>query len=168
MISASILASSWAFTGALPEETEPPADIQTALQQRPSLPLPSAQERPAAGSVVREINDPHTGDQWLLIGDPGRPGAPGRMILVATLATSTATPGRGTYTQPLPVIHAGDRLILEEDTAMVHARLQAVALSPALAGSALKVRLVLGGFVVRAVALGPGRAAFALEAETRP
>ena len=37
-----------------------------------------------------------------------------------------------------------------------------------LAGSALEVRLAIGGRVVRAVALGPGRAAFQPETGVRP
>jgi hypothetical protein len=35
-------------------------------------------------------------------------------------------------------------------------------------GSALKVRLAIGGKVIRAVALGPGRAALQPEPEVRP
>jgi hypothetical protein len=66
------------------------------------------------------------------------------------------------------VIHTADRLIVQEDTALVVARLEAVALGPALSGSSLKVRLLIGGSVVRAVALGPGRAVFAPETEARP
>ena len=68
----------------------------------------------------------------------------------------------------LPVIRAGDRLIVEEHTAVVEARLEAVALGPAASGSPFQVRLTIGGKVVRAVALGPGRAAFAAETEARP
>jgi predicted secreted protein len=66
------------------------------------------------------------------------------------------------------VIHTGDALILEENTALVEARLEAVALGPAVSGLAFNVRLKIGGNVVRAVALGPGRAAFAPESEARP
>jgi flagella basal body P-ring formation protein FlgA len=36
--------------------------------------------------------------------------------------------------------------------------LEAVAMSPAMAGSSLNVRLSIGGKVIRAVASGPGRA----------
>jgi len=68
----------------------------------------------------------------------------------------------------LPVIRAGDRLIVEEKTAVAEVRLEAVALGPAGNGFPLLVRLKIGGRVVRAVALGPGRAAFAPETEARP
>jgi hypothetical protein len=66
---------------------------------------------------------------------------------------------------PSPVIHAGDRLIVEENTRLVEARLAAVAMGPAIAGAPLDVRLTIGGKVMRAVALAPGRAAF--ESEVR-
>jgi hypothetical protein len=65
---------------------------------------------------------------------------------------------------PRLVIHAGDRLIVEENTAVVESRLEAVALGPAVVGSPLDARLKVGGKVVRAVALGRGRAAFLAEA----
>ncbi len=67
-----------------------------------------------------------------------------------------------------PVIRAGDRLIVEEHTAVVDAALEAVRLNPAALGSTFKVRLKIGGKVLRAVALGPGRAALAAERGVRP
>jgi flagella basal body P-ring formation protein FlgA len=63
----------------------------------------------------------------------------------------------------LPVIRAGDRLTVEEHTAVVDAVLEARALAAAAMGAALDVRLTIGGRVVRAVALGPGRAALQSE-----
>jgi flagella basal body P-ring formation protein FlgA len=69
---------------------------------------------------------------------------------------------------PVPVIGAGDRLILEEHSAVVDARLEAVALGPAAVGSALRVRLVIGGRVVRARALAAGHVALQEETEGRP
>jgi hypothetical protein len=67
-----------------------------------------------------------------------------------------------------PVIRAGERLIVEESTPVVEARLEAVSLGPAAVGSPLDVRLKVGGKVVRAVALGPGRAALRAETGVRP
>ena len=55
--------------------------------------------------------------------------------------------------------------MVEEHTPVVDARLEAVALNPAMAGSVFNVRLSVGGRTMRAVALGPGRAV--LEGETR-
>ena len=56
-------------------------------------------------------------------------------------------------------------VIVEEHTAVVEARLEAMALGPAAVGGAFRARLRMGGKVVRAVALGPGRAV--LEPERR-
>jgi predicted secreted protein len=63
------------------------------------------------------------------------------------------------------VIHTGDLLVVEENTAVVEARLEAVALGPAWAGSSFDVRLKIGGKVVRAIALASGRAVFSPETE---
>jgi hypothetical protein len=139
------------------------------------------QAQPAAGAlgeVVREIDDPGTGDRWLLERDPEHPGGPGRLVLTGSGESRPRTGERwnagpetapgADRTVPLPVIHAGDHLIVEENTAVVEARLEAVALGTAVSGADLNVRLEIGGKVVRAVALGPGRAAFAPESETEP
>jgi hypothetical protein len=67
---------------------------------------------------------------------------------------------------PAPILHSGDRLIVDEHTAVVDAQLEAVAMGPAAAGGSLNVRLAIGGRVVRAVATAPGRAV--LQEETRP
>ena len=58
-------------------------------------------------------------------------------------------------------------MVVEEHTAVVDARLEAVALGPAAIGSPFEVRLKIGGKVVRVVALAPGRAALAPQAEAR-
>ncbi len=138
-----------------------------------------AVEGAESGAVFREIDDPHTGERWLLTRDPRHPGGPGRMVLAsgpadyrqnagAAASVAGALPVEMSPPWRLPVIHMGDRLIVEERTALAEARLEAVALGPAFPGSPLKVRLVAGGLVVRAVALAPGRAALAPEAGGRP
>jgi hypothetical protein len=68
----------------------------------------------------------------------------------------------------LPVIRAGDRLVVEEHTPVVDALLEARALNPAAQGSALEARLSIGGRVVRVVALGPGRAELQPETGGQP
>jgi hypothetical protein len=126
----------------------------------------------ATGEIVREIDDPHTGVRWLLTRDSAHPGGPGRLSPVsATLNTRRPDELGNNPNDPsdpndsvLPVIHTGDRLIVEENTPVVEARLEAVALSPAAAGSPLNVRLRIGGRVLRAVAVAPGRAALVNEA----
>jgi hypothetical protein len=67
-----------------------------------------------------------------------------------------------------PVIRAGDRLIVEQDTAVIEARLEAIALGAAAVGSSLNVRLRIGGKLLRVVAQAPGRAVIPPEQEVRP
>jgi hypothetical protein len=109
---------------------------------------------------VREIDDPSNGDRWLLVRDPSRPGGPGRLFLAASSSQNFGSRQGGSNPgRPVPVIHGGDRLIVEEKTSLVEVHLDAVALGPAMPGRAFSVRLVIGGVVMQAVALGPGRAA---------
>ena len=63
------------------------------------------------------------------------------------------------------MIHARDYVIVEEHTALVDARLEAVALGSAASDAPLRVRLKVGGKIVGAVATGPGHAILAPEAE---
>jgi len=127
---------------------------------------------PVYGETVREIDDPHTGDRWLLLCDTTHPGGPGRLVLLGRQGNDARheRPGgsepASAQAKLTPVIHAGERLIVEEDTAVVSSRLEAVALGPAAIGSAFVVRLKIGGKLLQAVALAPGRAEF--QAEVRP
>jgi hypothetical protein len=118
--------------------------------------------------VVRVIDDPHTGDRWLLIRDRKNPAGPGQLVLAGSRNEIqqdwAASESLGaTSILRRPVIRTGDRLIVEEDTTFVEARLEAVALGSASIGSSFNARLKIGGKVARVVALAPGRAAFAAE-----
>jgi hypothetical protein len=87
---------------------------------------------------------------------PGRdPGVAGRQAKAA----------RGPQTKPVLIIRAGDKVVVEEHSATTDAYLEGLALGPAGPGSALNVRLSIGGRVVRAVAVAPGRAAFGTATE---
>jgi hypothetical protein len=138
-----------------------------AANHAPRILLSSSELPPAYGEIVREIDDPHTGARWLLMLDPTHPGGPGRLLLVGGFRPEYR-PSQPGVEPPRPVIRAGDRLIVEENTAVVEARLEAVALGPAVIGSPLDARLKIGGNVVRVVALAPGRAAFQSQTEARP
>jgi hypothetical protein len=152
--------------------------VRVSAQTVLSSPASIQDEQPETGTLVREINDPHNGDHWFLIRDSSRPGGPGRMVLAGATSEQARRQGANVASpaasrqlnvpRPIPVIHSGDRVIIEEDTVRVDVRLQAVALGPAVNGSPLNVRLTIGGNVVRAVALGPGRVAFAPETAARP
>lgn len=112
----------------------------------------------AAGVVLKEIDDPGSGVRWLLVEDPAHPGGPGRMVAVRQSGAS-AEPRAPAAAKTRPVLRSGDAVQVEEHSAVVDASLQGVALSAARAGERLRVRLRVGGRVVTAVALGPGRAA---------
>jgi hypothetical protein len=132
----------------------------------------------AGGELQREFDDPHFGNRWLLMRDPSHPGGPGLMVPVAAgqieafphtkIGASPSPSDHGYQPRSQPAIHVGDRLIVEESTALVEARLEAVALGPAQPGASLNVRLIIGGNVVRVVALGPGHASFAPIGGARP
>jgi|WetSurMetagenome_2_1015567.scaffolds.fasta_scaffold23965_3 hypothetical protein len=149
-------------------QTQPAGDSTPVL-----LPPPEAAptESLAQEKILREIDDPRNGNRWLLLRDDKVPGGPGRMVLVAAhrdgldgaFQASAAEEEKARI-----VVHAGDRLIVEEHTARADATLEACALASSAQGSALNVRLKIGGKVVRAVALGPGRAALQPETAVRP
>jgi len=88
--------------------------------------------------------------------DPARPGGPGALVAEGSIPGNAWL--KGAVAQSHPVIRAGDRLMVEESSAVFDLRLEGIALSPAALGAPLRVRLVVSGKVVRAVALGPGHA----------
>jgi hypothetical protein len=98
-----------------------------------------------------EIDDPNLGTRWLLRRNPAHPGGPG------IIETATCTDRELEAGAP-PVIHAGDRVILEEDSKVVEARLEAIALGAAAEGKTFRARVRIGGKLVRAVAVSAGRA----------
>lgn len=116
---------------------------------------------PPPSELRREIDDPHTGLRWLLFRDPAHPGGPGRLVPVASSATTPSAASESAsppIQPPRPIIRAGDRVIVEQETPIVDARLEGTALGPAQPGSALRVRLRIGGQIVSALAVAPGRA----------
>ena len=160
-------------------QTVPP---QTGNASRAEVPVTSsapdtAISSSAMGQLWRVIDDPHTGARWLLVRDGIHPAGPGRLILLAGAGSQHSQDGAETvypsYATQFgavslrPVIRTGDRLVVEENTAVAEVRLEAVALGPAGVGSELKVRLKISDKVLRAKALGAGRAEFLAAGEVR-
>ena len=159
------------------------APAQTATENRDcagvnhAASIPAATQ-PCAGPLFGEIDDPATGDRWLMERNEMHPEGPGRLVRLAGeggAAGGFASAVRvrrqdaaGSDVSRRLVIHAGDVLVLEEHAAHVDARLEAVALGSAMRGEELRVRLKIGGKVVRAVATSIGRAELLPAAETRP
>ena len=162
-----VAAACCAAAGAL----APPVLCQSAIFHASAAPATLGEDSPApllsASQVFREIDDPHSGAVWVLLRDPDRPAGPGRLLLAAQ--PSSPRPRAPKHLPPIgqgqPVIHAGDALIVEEHTAVVDARLAAIALAPAAKGALLQARLKIGGKVVHVTALAPGRAMLAPDAE---
>jgi hypothetical protein len=46
----------------------------------------------SSGNVMREIDDPHTGEHWLLLRDPSHPGGPGRLVPAADSRSANSLP----------------------------------------------------------------------------
>ena len=135
--------------------------------------IPVASDRhPETARLFREIDDPHSGVRWLVVRDSANPGGPGRMELAQPGRVSGAEEKRAEgqsvgQAKAEPMIRPGARLVVEEHSATAEAYLEAVALTPAVIGATLEVRLKIGGRVVSAVALAPGRAALGPIAEVR-
>ncbi|HKF45768.1 MAG TPA: hypothetical protein VKB38_00325 [Terracidiphilus sp.] len=131
----------------------------------------SASGQPAASAdaktdqqvVVRELDDPHSGERWILVPALDHSAGPGRWIVDPAMpagALGRAGSEKGEAIAK-PVIRAGDAIRVEEHTALVDATLEALAMGDAVAGASLRVKLKAGGHVVRAIAVGPGRAKLA-------
>jgi hypothetical protein len=129
--------------------------------------LTRATDKPQTGStILRILKDPVLDSScWLLKRDPTHPEGPGTWFRTSLknipILSDNAqlNAGSGVIGRPVhPVIRGGDQLVIEENSDLVDARLQAVALGPAVQGEALEVRLRTTGMVLRAVALGSGRA----------
>ncbi|HEY6487926.1 MAG TPA: hypothetical protein VIY99_02300 [Terracidiphilus sp.] len=116
---------------------------------------PSPEKSPLPVQAIRAIDDSALSGNWLLIADRKHAGAPGRLV-----AFSGRDPDwrRDLAVPPAPrIIRGGDRVLVEQDSAAIHARLDAVALGPAAAGEVLTVRLATTGKALRVQAVAPGR-----------
>jgi hypothetical protein len=156
-LAALALAAAFAMLNPAEAQLAPPAVATVQPGQGPVC---------AACAVVREIDDPHTGQQWLLMRNPANPGGPGILVFRKSIPEDSRL--EGAIVRLHPVIHAGDKITVEQSNAKFDLWMEGVALSPAALGVPLRVRLVLSGKVVEALALGPGRAVRIPEKEFWP
>ncbi len=121
--------------------------------------------------AICTIEDPGTRQRWILLQNLVRPAAPALLVQrPRNFSCVRFSPqGSESHSQPdsesrsLPVIHAGDYLILSEHTRFLDAELEAIALQPAAIGDSLTVRLKFGDRILRVIATAPGRAALSGE-----
>lgn len=121
----------------------------------------------SAQSLGRAINDPYTGERWLLAANTVHPERPRKLTLVSSggRATSEDLESGFKQSQPLPFgIRAGQRVEVFGETEKISFLLEACALASAPAGGEFIARLKIGGRLVRARALASGRAEFVGEA----
>lgn len=151
---------------------QPGSNAAASPQTVPSVTTPTETALDPGGALLREIDDPFTGNLWLLLRDADRPAGPGRLVLAGQ---RTGTQQRREIDQMLsapsaetPVIHAGDALLIEEHTPLVDTRLEAVALGSAVKGAYVRARLKIGGKVVKVEAVSPGHAVFSPESKAEP
>jgi hypothetical protein len=143
---------------------------------------------PQDDEVSREIVDPCLGSRWQLHVDSSHPGWPGRLVLLDSAAGHSGdAAGQSAYrsyamadgihragasgndfpnlTLPL-AIRVGEQITVEQDSEVLHARFQAIALESARVGQGMRVRLSAGttvplsmkGTVISVIATGMGRA----------
>jgi ribosomal protein L35AE/L33A len=104
----------------------------------------------------REITDPCLGFHWQLIVDPSRAGSPGRLVLLDQEDQSHSSPASRRSSEVIrseaktqPLILAGARVVVHQETGVVRARLNAIALDSAGLGQRLRVRLILAPALTR-------------------
>jgi hypothetical protein len=152
----------------------------------------------ADSEVYREFIDPCLGSRWQLQIDPAHPDRPGRLILISSGDVRQSARGDESASEmfrldetvnpswesrshipnlTLPVaIRAGEHLIVEQDSRILRARFQAIALESARVGQRMRVRLSAGatmpvsmtGAVISVIATGAGRAMWLSEEEVKP
>jgi hypothetical protein len=156
-----------------PQRSHPQRSQRTGKQFRRSLPAallacsigqilmsgsawaaPVALPGTARGEIRREIADPCLGFHWRLIVDPAGQGRPGRLVLLdqngttaggsASSAHTVLAPAASAPESALVIIRAGEHVVVDQDTGVVRARLNAIALESAAFGQRLRVRLIVG------------------------
>jgi hypothetical protein len=153
-----------------------PQKLDAGTQEVGCLSGLGAQSGYAAGyRALREVADLGTHQHWLLIQDLTRATGPALFMkqpqhsacAFLTLGKMNFGSALGARVRSIPVIHAGDRIILCEHTILSDAELEATALEAAAVGESLRVRIKFGGLTVRAIAAAPGRATLVPEASER-
>ena len=129
---------------------------------------PTLTSKVDAGSRERKIiRDPASGMSWRVATDPLHPEWPAKLLEIsnedscgvrsAGLLREDRESGMAKAAQS-PTVRAGDWLRVLQDTRVVHAEFNAMALSKGWPGDSIKVRLRLGGKVMRVKLTAQGQA----------
>jgi hypothetical protein len=152
----------------------------------------------SGGQVYREFVDPCLGSHWQLQIDPAHRDRPGRLVLMdssdgrqsvgasedaserhkldeAGNPSQASQNDTSSSSSPL-AIRAGEHLIVDQDSQVLRARFQAIALESAQIGQRMRVRLSatttlpqsLKGAVISVVATGTGQARWLFNEGTKP
>ncbi len=148
------------------------SNISKSIACRESALLSGRQSRYRA---IRVFDDPSTHRRWMLLQDMTHPAAPA--MLASAWGSDGAARSDETYdlrvttcvpSAAIPVIHAGDAVLIIEHSSVADAELEAIALGRAAVGEPLKVRLKSGGHILSVIADGPGHATLYAGSEARP
>jgi hypothetical protein len=116
--------------------------------------------------AMRIIEDPATHRRWLLERNVDHPARPALLTAITRDRSCSVRSfqqrekrdmGHGSQVL-LPMVHAGDALVVVEDTQSWHVEMEAVALTPGSPGDSIMVRLRIGGKVTRATVISKRRA----------
>jgi hypothetical protein len=134
-------------------------DLKDACSEFAPLEFEAGEEHRA----IRIIEDFATGTKWLIQRNSLRPGNPGQMIPVPGecygSAAQTERQGKQeSRRSSQPIIHAGDSVIVIEETPSLDASYEGVALSAAQSGEPVNIRLKIGGRALQGIAIARGRA----------
>jgi hypothetical protein len=123
--------------------------------------------KPAVSSACRDarlFEDPSTHLRWMRLQDPTHPAGPAELVPLpagkSIQGQVCAVIGHVSHRldRPLPVIHATEAVVVEQQTPVSMVRLQATALASARAGDSLRVRLKSNQQVLLVIADGPHHA----------
>ena len=182
-----LLLCPWSLADLKPT-ANPPATLQMRIEVRGQA-LEAAHPQTSGGAQApsqRDIVDPCLGTRWQLVADARHPERPGQLIRAdsGVIRASGPSPSGSTLSPAplppappaaLPVIRAGDRITVSQQTPILRARFQAVALESGAAGQTFRVRLLGGaqaltgnqGAVVNVRAIQAGEAVW-LAVDRRP
>lgn len=141
-------------------------DVKAQLERRCSAPAMTSNVD-ARSREHQIIRDPASGMSWRVATDPRHPERPAKMVEISNEdycgdrligGLRAGREPRVADTVQSPIVRAGDWLQVLQDTRVVHAEFNAMALSKGWPGDSIKVRLRFAGKVMRVRLTASGQA----------